>query len=83
MIRIVYFDYDNERCRPDVSNNIDKCNCTSFFVVFVKMSIRLKAYHPYRKIHTISWTVKKEMYTFIRKYRTIKVWSARHVLMKW
>lgn len=37
MIRLVYFDYDNEQCPPNVPNNIDKCNCMNFFVVYVNM----------------------------------------------
>lgn len=57
MIRIVYFDYDNEQYHPNVPNSIDKYNCMNFFVVFLKMLI-LKVYHLCRKIQTIFYNKK-------------------------
>lgn len=50
MIRLVYFDYDNEQYHPGEPNNIDKYNYKNFFVVFVNM-LFLEAYHPRHKIH--------------------------------
>lgn len=68
MIQIVYFDYDNEQCHPDVLNNIDKCNNMNFFVVFVKMSI-LRVYHRCHKIRTIFYKNDNKKINIIKKHR--------------
>lgn len=84
MIRLVYFDYDNEQCPLNVPNNIDKCNYMNFSEVFVNTST-LKSCRLYHKIRRASCMNKNNKF--------IPVWykgdrrrahkSICRILMKW